>query len=150
VLAERPVPTTAVVRIHNPGREDIPADGWGGVLELRFWDVDDDSLSLAERAVAALLGRWPDLCTDLGNGLFAKGGWPWRPFLAADAMAITRFVAGLPDGVTDLVVSCEFGRSRSRGVAEALAVRLGVPADGMSRGYANRRVARLMAAAPAA
>jgi hypothetical protein len=141
-LAEDFGERTAFIQILNPDMRPFNL-GARQQLVLSFWDRSE--LQPGEAILAKLFGSRPDLCVRmhrlfLGN----NGGWPWRPPLADDARSIREFVDGIPQG-WDFVVTCEFGHSRSRAVAEWIAARRQIGAVGDdSRGSPNARLSALL------
>ena len=131
---------TALVVISNPGA--MPPLGGRHRLDLAFWDAVDPDL--ADRMLLSALGGKPTACVRLRGTLRGDGGWPWRPPMSADAHAIRGFVAGLPRDVRSLHVACEFGKSRSRAVAEWVARERGCDASGDTSGAANPVLAGLL------
>ena len=148
-------PTVAMLSICNPGWPIPLDDGFGAVLRLEFSDVDDRAVPAWRDAAAGLahrLGR-----ADLERLALNRrnGGWPVVPFSCGDAAAIIDFVRTLPAEVRVLLIHCEYGKSRSRAVAEFLADK-GEAFGGTVLGdfrplpdpsvVPNRRVARLLRA----
>lgn len=133
----------AAIYLLNPGM-DPPKRRSKHELVLSFWDRTE--LSGLDAAVAGLLGGRPALCVRARAFMLGdNGGWPWRPPLSDDARRIAAFVDSLPHEVTTFVVACEFGRSRSRAVAEWIASRRGIEAKGNHfRGVANPLLRRLL------
>jgi predicted protein tyrosine phosphatase len=118
-------PDTAVISITNPGT--TPASirpGWGALLRVEFMDYDMDSIvSPWIRADIEQLGKH---------------------MTAAQAAEIVAFVRELPEGITELLVHCEAGVSRSAAVALWACGRSGLtyrPADFLCH---NRFVFRLL------
>jgi hypothetical protein len=113
---------------------------------LEFWDEEDIHLPGMKRLIADRLGGRASLCLAVGRWLFGDGsGWVWRPFLPADAARIRALARDLKDRpISRIYVSCEYGRSRSRAVAEWLASECGTVATGNMKGRPNRRVVRLL------
>ncbi len=143
ILAEDFGEKTALVQILNPGM--IPYDiRCERQLVLSFWDRTE--LDFKEGAVARMFGGKPDLCVRLHRTFMGdNGGWPWRPPLADDARRIREFVDAVPEG-WDFVTICEFGRSRSRAVAEWIAGRRKIEAVGdTKKGKPNALLAGLLA-----
>jgi hypothetical protein len=141
-LSEEIGEKTAVVQILNPGMAPFQL-GVRRQLVLSFWDRTE--LSFGETILAKLFGSRPSLCVRL-HRLFLgdNGGWPWRPPLAADADQIRKFVNDVPEGWSFLV-TCEYGRSRSRAVAEWIALHRKIKIVGdRSRGTANVLLADLL------
>lgn len=117
-LSEELGEKTAVIQILNPGMSPFQI-GARRELVLSFWDRT--TLTFGETLIARLFGHRPDICVSLYRFFFGdNGGWPWRPPLKADADAIRKFVEGIPEGWS-FVVTCEYGRSRSRAVASWIA-----------------------------
>lgn len=115
-------PGALLVSLHDPGSPP-PAlqHGWRALLQLAFFDADDDMAEFAAREGLALC----------------------EP---ADAVRIVRFLDhwhAQRDGPTDVVAHCEQGISRSAAVAKFCARRYGLdfPWD---YPFANRRVLRLL------
>lgn len=133
---------TAVIQILNPGMLPFHLEA-RRELVLSFWDRNE--LSFGETILTRLFGNRPALCVRLHRLFFGNnGGWPWRPPLADDARRIREFVDGIPEG-WDFVVVCEYGRSRSRAVAEWIASRRKLQVVGdRGRGTANVLLADLL------
>ncbi len=120
---------------------ELPYDN---VLVLRFWD--HARLDIIDRFLARIFGRRPDLCVRV-RSMFRgkKSAWPWRPPLAADAISVREFLENLPPGIDEIDVSCEYGRSRSRAIAEWIASRNGIAAIGnREKGSPNARLETLL------
>lgn len=133
----------AVIWILNPGMTPYASRGVREIV-VSFWDRSD--LEPGDHLVASLFGRWPRVCCAVRRMLLGdNGGWPWRPPLSHDAAVLRRFVEGLPDETTRVLVACEFGISRSRAVAEWIAATTGGTAVGdRSRGEPNGRLSDLL------
>lgn len=133
---------TAVIQILNPGMQPFHLEA-KRQLVLGFWDRIE--LTFGETILARLFGNRPEMCVRMHRLLFGNnGGWPWRPPLADDATRIRAFVDGIPEG-WNFVVTCEYGHSRSRAVAEWIASRRKIQAVGSrERGTANVLLADLL------
>lgn len=133
---------TAVIQILNPGMQPFQI-GARRQLVLSFWDRSE--LTFGETILTRIFGNRPALCVRLHRLFFGNnGGWPWRPPLADDARRIQEVVDGIPDG-WNFVVTCEYGHSRSRAVAEWIASRRKMQAVGSrERGTANVLLADLL------
>jgi hypothetical protein len=122
---------TAVIQILNPGMQAFDL-GAKRQLVLGFWDRH--SLTFGETVIAQLFGNRPELCVRMHRlCLGDNGGWPWRPPLADDARRIREFVDAVPDE-WDFLVTCEYGHSRSRAIAEWIATRRKMQAIGSREG----------------
>lgn len=142
MTSARPEKTTAAIMILNPDTLETELR-YKHVLILRFWD--HAKLDLIDSTIARLFGHRPDLCVDIRARLRRKSAWPWRPPLSADADQIVAFLASLPPEVTEVDVACEYGRSRSRAVAEWIAHESGIEATGnRTKGRPNPRLAFLL------
>jgi len=141
-LSEEIGEKTAVIQILNPGMAPFQL-GVRRQLVLSFWDRIE--LTFGETILAKLFGGRPSLCVRLYRLFFGdNGGWPWRPPLADDAEQIRKFVDEVPEGWSFLV-TCEYGRSRSRAVAEWIALHRKIKIVGdRSRGTANVLLADLL------
>lgn len=142
-----PAPGSALIEIVNPGWSAIgESSRWGAYLGLEFWDEDDVHLPGMKRVIADRLGGNAALCLAVGRWLFGDGGgWVWRPFLAADAVRVRALARQVKDrSISRIHVACEYGRSRSRAVAEWLAGECGTVATGNRKGRPNARVVRLL------
>ncbi|KIL98572.1 hypothetical protein CCC_02022 [Paramagnetospirillum magnetotacticum MS-1] len=121
----------AVLRICDPtddwraqGR-GLAQAGWGSTLTLAFWDMDSSALGVKGHLITRLWGRNRAVFEALAGRLFGSD-IPWRPFIAADAVAIAAFADSLADkGIAELFVVCRNGRGRSGTVGRWLAHRLG-------------------------
>ena len=134
--------TTAFVHILNPGMEPPPRRS-NFELSVAFWDRNQ--LDFGETFLAWLFGGRPKICTWFYDRLIDNNdGWPWRPPLTYDARRIRSFVDSVPS-TYDFAVACEYGRRRSRAVAEWIAYHRGIVAAGdRSRGQANPLLADLL------
>lgn len=118
---------TAVILILNPDAEHPPINAERHLI-LSFWDRTN--LNFRERVLVRLFGNRPDVCVRLQRILMGdNSGWPWRPPLADDARRIKEFVDSVPEDWS-FIVLCEYGRSRSRAVAEWIVARRKIEADG--------------------
>lgn len=147
---------TAVLRIWDPTdpREALDGLGWGDTLSMAFWDMDASALGVRGRLIARLWGRNRALFESLAGRLFGND-IPWRPFIAADAVAIAAFADGLAaKGVTELLVVCRNGRGRSgtvgRWIARRLGVRFQTTGDDRDSGYIRETLDRVGGIAAAA
>lgn len=126
-----PSRNTAVLRIGDPtddwkteGRRLAQA-GWGATLTLAFWDMDSSALGVKGHLITRLWGRHRAVFEALAGRLFGTD-IPWRPFIAADAVAIAAFADSLAEkGIRELLVVCRNGRGRSGTVGSWIARRLG-------------------------
>lgn len=134
-LSEELGETTAVIQILNPGMSAFQI-GASKQLVLSFWDRT--TLTFGEALLARIFGSRPSICVKAHRVFFGNnGGWPWRPPLKADAVEIRQFVDGIPAGWS-FIVTCEYGRSRSRAVAEWIAAHRKIKTAGeRARGTAN-------------
>lgn len=138
-----PTPEKAAILIMNPGTAPLPY-GFRRTLVLTFWDVQ--SVDRLDAVLIRLLGGNAERCTAWRDRLRQDGSWPWRPPLPEDAEAVRRFVDSLPEEVCELHVACEYGRARSRAIAEWAAARLSCPAEGdRSHASANALLAGYLA-----
>lgn len=143
MTAKKPSSEIAGIIILNPDTFE-PELRYENYLVLRFWD--HAGLDLIDHWIARLFGRNPSLCVRIRSKIRRKrSAWPWRPPLIADAIAVRDFLANLPEDITEIDVSCEYGRSRSRAVAEWIASENGIRAVGnREKGRANPRLVHLL------
>lgn len=115
-----PQPHEAMISIVSPGDEQARLrTSWSHLLRLEFEDFTDAHLA------------W--LSEEHQRHLFTDD----------QAQQIVDWVRGLPDTVTDLIVHCAAGVSRSPGVCQGLSIVLGFPYwQEMVR--PNKRVVRLI------
>jgi hypothetical protein len=133
-LSEQFGEKTAVIQILNPGMQPYQI-GAHRELVLSFWDTRE--LTFGETILARLFGNRPQLCLKLQRMFYGDLGWPWRPPLACDAKRIKDFVDNTPAG-WDFIVTCEYGQSRSRAVAEWIAFHRKIkPVGSKTRGTPN-------------
>ncbi len=129
----------ALIVLSNPGT--IREATGRHRLDLEFWDATE--VDLVDRLLLAALGHAPDRCVAL-RSRFRRSDWDWRPPMRADAQRIAGFVSGLPVDVGRVHVACEFGRSRSRAVAEWLGALYGTMPVGDRGGTPNPILSRLL------
>ena len=103
-----PVPQTALISITNPGDDAPLPTGWKTLLRVRVADASYD-----EGTIASYGRMWPH----------SSHGFPTK----AHALAIRSFLDNLPSHITELVIHCGAGVSRSGAVAKYAAVRYGTP-----------------------
>lgn len=142
MTSKRPTENTAAIMVLNPDTPEVTLR-YKHILILRFWD--HARLDLIDGLLARYLGGNPALCVSIRASLRRDSGWPWRPPLAADAQAVSGFLEALPPEITELDVACEYGRSRSRAIAEWVALGNGVEAEGnRAKGRPNPRLTYLL------
>jgi hypothetical protein len=143
MTSKKNVSNIAGIIILNPDTFE-PDLKYENFLVLRFWD--HAKLDVIDHWIARVFGRNPELCVRMRSRIRRKrSAWPWRPPLIADAIAVRDFLANLPSDVKEIDVSCEYGRSRSRAVAEWIASENGIRAVGnREKGRANPRLAGLL------
>lgn len=143
MTSRKPNKNAAAILILNPDtfEPDVPYER---VLTLRFWD--HAGLDLVDHWIARLFGRNPERCVSIRNQLRRKkSAWPWRPPLQADARDIRDFLNSLPAEISEIDVACEYGRSRSRAVAEWIAAKNKIEATGSrEKGRPNPRLVKLL------
>lgn len=132
--ALEPDSRSAVIFIDNPPGYVPDLSDYGAGICLAFWDYEPKSLfekillrsSLSDRALAGI-----------GQSIFRS---TWRPLFQSDAKKIVDFGLALPEQIDTLICVCEFGRSRSRAVAEFFAHYYQVESFGDKSLKANRWV----------
>lgn len=122
----------AVIYIDNPPAYPPKFNGYAGGLSLAFADYVPRSkleIFVAKAKVSTTTKIW------VGKQLF---GSRWRPMLTNDAQSIHDFLQAMDKSQIERIVCvCEYGKSRSRAVAEYLARRLYIKATGDTSGTAN-------------
>lgn len=133
-------PNVAVLSIADQASWRAFGGGWAVLLQMNFFDVDDSVMSAREKFIANL--PLPEYAVDFLSR-FRGSDWPWRPMYACDAKRIAAFFEQAKAlNVKEIVIACEYGKSRSAAVAKVLMESIG-QTDGMPDTY-NTRVYHLL------
>lgn len=115
---------SAVIFIDNPPGYTPDISEYGCGIFFNFWDYEPKSF-LEKQLLKIPFAD--ETLIKIGQNIFHK---TWRPIFYSDAKKIKAFVLSLPADIDSVICVCEFGRSRSRAVAEYLAAYYGVESVG--------------------
>lgn len=141
----KPHPEVALISIRNDEDSQVLTEGWGMLLTQDFYDLDDDAMPGWKRKLADIKasGAIMEFITKQ-----LSGSWPWRPIFWMDADKIAAFVLeARARGMKEILVSCDYGRSRSVGVATAIFEALGADEFTQPQRSFNERCRRMVSEA---
>ena len=107
----KPAENVAVISIRDEDRWQTTLEGWGALLNINFYDVDDNDTKLIERIISNF--NYSEKVMNKISRIYSGKYWPWRPIFKCDADKIAAFIVKAhQDGIKELVVACDYGRSR--------------------------------------